>query len=145
MANPPKIFVSYSHKDRVWLDRLQEQFAPLARGALLDPWDDTRIAPGKNWREEIARALGEADVAVLLVTPSFLASDFIAQHEFQPLLEKKHVFWVAVSASVYGMTELERYQCANNPAKPLDGLSKAARNKALVEICKKILAASGSP
>jgi hypothetical protein len=46
MANPPKIFVSYSHKDKVWLDRLQEQFAPLARGALLIAWDDTQIAPG---------------------------------------------------------------------------------------------------
>ena len=142
MATPPKIFVSYSHKDKVWLDRLQEQFAPPARGALLVAWDDTQITPGAQWREKIARALDEADIAVLLVSPGFLASDFIAQHEFQPLLAKKRVFWVAVSASVYGMTELEQYQCANNPAKPLDGLSKAARNKALVEICEKILAAA---
>ena len=109
---------------------------------LLVAWDDTQITPGAQWREKIARALDEADIAVLLVSPGFLASDFIAQHEFQPLLAKKRVFWVAVSASVYGMTELEQYQCANNPAKPLDGLSKAARNKALVEICEKILAAA---
>ena len=33
LMTTPKIFVSYSRKDKDWLDRLQEQFAPLARGA----------------------------------------------------------------------------------------------------------------
>src|SRR5512135_1723984 len=134
MATPPKIFVSYSHKDKVWLDRLQEQFAPLARGALLVAWDDTKIAPGTKWREEIARAIDEADIAVLLVSPGFLASDFIAQHELKPLLGNKRVFWVAVRASVYGMTDIAQYQVVNDPAKPLESLHRADRSLALVEI-----------
>jgi hypothetical protein len=40
---------------------------------------------------------------------------------------------------------IEKYGCANDPKKPLDGLSKAARNKALVEICEKILKAVQDP
>ncbi len=144
MANPPKIFVSYSHKDKVWLDRLQEQFAPLARGALLVAWDDTQIAPGTKWREEIARAIDEADIAVLLVSSGFLASDFIDKHELKPLLAKKHVFWIAVSPSLYEMTEIAQYQAANDPAKPLASLKGAARTKALVETCKKILAVAAN-
>ena len=144
MANPPKIFVSYSHKEKVWLDRLQEQFKPLVRGALLVAWDDTKIVTGMQWREEIARAIDEADTAVLLVSPGFLASDFIAQHELKPLLKKKRVFWIAVKHSIYEATDIGQYQCANDPAKPLASLKGDDRNKAWVEICKKILAASES-
>ena len=145
MATVPKIFISYSHKDGVWLDRLQEQFAPLARNALLNAWDDSRIKPGTIWRDEIAKAIADADVAVLLVTPGFLASEFIANNELEPLLAKKHVFWIAVRHSNYEQTEIADYQSANDPAKPLASLRGDARNKALVEICKKILAAVQNP
>jgi len=145
MANPPKIFVSYSHKDKDWLVRLQEQFAPLARGTLLVAWNDTQIAPGTKWREEIARAIDEADISVLLVSPGFLASDFIAQHELKPLLAKERVFWIAVKHSNYARTDIGQYQCANDPARPLASLKGDTRNKAWVDICNKILAASANP
>ena len=79
------------------------------------------------------------------MSPGFLASDFIAQHELKPLLEKKRVFWIAVKHSNYAVTDIGQYQCANDPARPLAILRGDARNKAWVEICKKILAASGSP
>jgi internalin A len=145
MATAPNIFISYSHKDRVWLDRLREHFAPLARNALLNAWDDSRIKPGTNWRDEIAKALAEADIAVLLVTPAFLASDFIDKNELPPLLVKDHIFWIAVRHSNYEQTEIADYQSANDPAKPLASLSESDQDKVLVEICKKILAAVQNP
>ena len=145
MAKTPKIFISYCRKDSEWLERLQEQFAPLARSAQLDPWDDSRIKPGTNWRDEIARAIAEADVAVLLVTPGFLASDFIANNELDPLLAKDLVFWIAVKSSGYEQTVIGKLGCANDPKKPLASLRGDARNKVLVEICKKILAAVQVP
>ena len=70
-ATAPNIFISYCRKDSVWLERLQEQFAPLARDAQLNAWDDSMIKPGTNWRDEIAKAIADADIAVLLVTPRF--------------------------------------------------------------------------
>ena len=42
----PKVFISYSHKDEVWKDRLQSQLAVLERQDLLSVWDDRQIAAG---------------------------------------------------------------------------------------------------
>jgi hypothetical protein len=41
-----KVFVSYSHKDRAWLDRLGVFLKPLEREGKLDIWDDQRTIPG---------------------------------------------------------------------------------------------------
>ncbi|MEH2160299.1 MAG: COR domain-containing protein [Nostoc sp.] len=141
-----QVFISYSHQDQEWLTKLQKHLKPMIRNQKLLAWDDTKIQPGAKWREEIENALAAAKVAVLLVSPDFLASDFIADNELPPLLDAAEaegltIIWIPLSFSSYDETEIERYQSAHSPNQPLDSLESAQQNKAWVDICKKIKAA----
>lgn len=137
------VFISYSHKDATWLDELQTMLKPLVRNQALSVWDDTKIGAGQTWKEEIEAALSRAKVAVLLVTPNFLASDFIADNELPPLLAAAtsggtQIIWIPVKPSMYTETPLADYQAAYDPSKPLISLSEADRSAALVNICNTI-------
>ena len=56
----PTVFISYSHKDEEWKDRLVTQLSVLAKQGLLDVWDDRRIGAGDDWFKEIEEALNSA-------------------------------------------------------------------------------------
>ena len=40
----PAVFVSYSHRDREWKDRLVHHLVNLERGVPLDLWEESRFA-----------------------------------------------------------------------------------------------------
>src|ERR1043165_2720189 len=141
--NRDEVFISYSHDDDKWLRRLQTALKPLVRKNAIDVWSDDRIGAGQEWKAEITAALGRAKIAVLLVSQPFLASDFIADEEMPAILaaaeeEGLTIIWIPVTASLYEETEIQRYQAAHDPKRPLDSLSDAEVNRALVSITKKI-------
>lgn len=138
-----QVFISYSHKDKKWLEKLQTMLKPLMRNNTISVWDDTKIQTGDRWREEIEKALATANVAVLMVSANFLASDFIAKHELPPLLKAAKqqgltIIWVPVSFCLVGETEIKEYQAVHNPSQPLESLKGAKLNQILVKICQEI-------
>ena len=84
-----QIFISYSHEDEDWKDRLVTQLGVLQMEGAFSIWEDRQIAAGDDWYPEIENALNEASVAILLISANFLNSDFIVKHEVQRLLERR--------------------------------------------------------
>ncbi len=84
-----RIFISYSHKDEKWKDRLVKQLEVLQIKGDVEAWDDRRIKAGEDWYVEIQKALKHADAAVLLVSADFLTSGFILTEEVPTLLKQR--------------------------------------------------------
>lgn len=131
-VNKNKIFISYSHEDSEWLKIVQLHLKTIANTiGGIDVWDDTRIKTGDKWKKEIEEALQSAGVAILLVSPNFLASDFIANDELPPILRKAesegtHIFPIFVrqiSKAVFLRSKLKDFQFLNAPEQPLNGCS----------------------
>jgi len=82
-----QVFVSYSHQDDDWLRRFQQHVAVLVRQGAIDVWSDDRINAGAEWEAAIDKALTSSNVAVLLVSPAFMASAYIWDHEMPVIMK----------------------------------------------------------
>ena len=143
-----QVFISYSSHDDVWRARLEVHLRPLTRGGVT-VWSDKTIQPGVKWRDAISEALRVAKVAILLVTPDFLASDFIADHELPPLLEAARadgltILWVPVRASLFKETIINDFHAAIPSSRPLAMMPDAEVDEALVKVCETVKATLGS-
>jgi len=84
---PKKIFISYAHTDAEFKNQFVKFFAVQKRKGEVELWNDQEIAPGTEWKEAIIQNLKAADIIVLLLSPDFLASDFIWDEEL-PIVDK---------------------------------------------------------
>jgi TIR domain len=139
----PIIFISYSHRDRKWLNELDLHLKPLQRIGRLSIWDDTNIGVGKHWEDEIENALDSAKVAILLVSPYFMASDFIRQVELPKMLMKAALDGLVIKPLIISRSFFERDKDlskiqAFNYDKPLKSLTPAKRDELLTKFAEEI-------
>lgn len=129
------VFIGYHRKDRHYLERLKAHMARYERDKLLNVWDDLTVKPGMNYQEELEHALNNAKIAILLVSPDFIASDFIDGNVLPPLLQRAEkggavILPVILKPCVFEDTALQQFQPFNDPSKPLS--SKNANGKDMV-------------
>ncbi len=93
------LFISYSHKDEEWKDRVVGHLNILQQEGVLAIWNDRKIIVGDEWDPEIEAAINKADGAILLISINFLNSEYIRKKEIPCLLEKKEPCLVAPSFS----------------------------------------------
>jgi len=140
----PKVFISYSHQDEGWKDKLLAHLKVAAREDGFDLWDDRRIQPGADWRAEIEREIGEAGVAVLLISADFLNSDFIRTEEVRRFLERRakdglKVFPVIVRECLWKKVDwLAKLQLRPVDGKPLATWKGNALESKIVKIAAEI-------
>ncbi len=133
------VFISYSHKDKKWLDRVKVHLDPLERNHGVTIWQDSKLRGGDRWRAEIDRALATTRVAVLLISADFLASDFIAHHELPPLLKAAQragatILPLIISDSAFLDSELAAFQAINPTDQPLNTLNEGQIEQVLVQL-----------
>jgi hypothetical protein len=151
-----QVFISYSHQDKRFLDDLKKHLKPYLRKGTITAWSDEQIEPGSRWFDEIKAALAKTSVAVILVSPDFLDSDFIHEHELGPFLKEAEaggvkILWILIRDCAWKETPLKDYQAVVSPPdRPLASMTKANRDTAWRRVCEEIKRAAsqalnGSP
>lgn len=136
-----KIFISYSHEDLRWMALLEKHLSVLERSRNLE------IARGATALDFVSN-INTADVIVLLVSASFLASAFARAEQTQDLLKAAQdrglrILWIPVSHSLFEETPIGSLQALTDPSKPLSTLSGPELDETLVRIAQRIAEAAG--
>ncbi len=147
--NRDRVFVSYSHLDQEWRDKLRAVLAPDIRSDRIDYWDDRELEPGAPWLDHIIEGIARARVAVLLVSPNFLASRFIMEEELPRILKARDeagltILWLPLFGTFYGpqapesLKPITDLQAAGGHVRPLAELDAASQTAALLDLCRQI-------
>jgi hypothetical protein len=138
-----KIFISYSRKDHLWLEKLNVHLRPLFPDKDVTPWSDQEVEAGDRWHEVTLQAIDESCIAVLMVSPDFLASEYVMKIEIPRLIEAEHagtvkILWVPVRSSAVQDTAIGEYQAVSDPKYPLASLDEAVQDEVLVTIARAV-------
>ena len=157
-----KIFVSYSHKDEEWKQRFEEILKPaLINQADLEWWYDGEVEVSDDWHEKIQAALHQSDLYVCLVSPAFLASQYISHNELPEILRRREQKFAEIACLYLQDSLVDRNECAikvdlgdgadetrkltnyqglNSPELPIAGINgKEKQNAALNQAAHKLL------
>ena len=158
------VFISYAHADnesddpkKRWLDRFVTFLKPFVRQDDFTVCSDQDILIGDDWHEHIQTHLAGAKAAVLLVSPDFLASDYIASSELPVLLKQAadtglKTFPIIISPCSYSRTKfkypdpktgpdefmLSSIQSANPPSKTLVEMDEGEQNRVLTKVAEQL-------
>ncbi|MCP5107858.1 MAG: toll/interleukin-1 receptor domain-containing protein, partial [bacterium] len=89
MENTGNVFISYSHKDEKWKDRVMAHMEVLDAHRDFTLWNDRKISDGKDWFREIENALNSAQVVIMMISSNFLRSGFIKREELPRILTRR--------------------------------------------------------
>ena len=85
------MFVSYAHANQELAGRFVAQFKEYTRPSKAyhyNIWLDTDLLVGENWDQEIKKALDKCDLGLLLISASFIGSNYITSVELNLLKTK---------------------------------------------------------
>lgn len=88
-ATPLKLFLSYAKADAELKERLDNHLTALKRGNLIDVWSDEQVLAGHDWGEAAKTNIQEADIVLLLVSASFIASEHIWKSEVEKAMSRR--------------------------------------------------------
>lgn len=130
-----KVFISYSHEDRdKWLPLVKKFLTPLEKEGLII-WTDEKIKVGEEWMQDIKFQLRSSKVGLLIITQSFLNSEFIDKNELPPLIEARKEGMILIpllceNCSFKIDNRLNHLDARPKPLVALEEMNDAGKNKA---------------
>jgi hypothetical protein len=155
MSGAWKVFYSYAHEDSAVRNELAEFLAPLKHSGRIVEWHDRQIKPGVRWETEIFSNLDSADLIVLLVSKSFLGSNYCFGIEMERAMQRFKTgaavgVPVLIGPCLWKESRFSELQCLPRNGKPVS--SWPSRDEALAdiateisEIVKAVTPAKGAP
>lgn len=132
-------------EDVTLAEQLLRHLDILKRFSGVDVWSDTRIQAGDDARGEVERAIQQADVALLLLSADFFASDFLQEVEVPRLLERHRsgelrVIPVLLRSCVWEVHPwLSELPALPRHRKAIGSFSGDDRDRVLTEVVKEIV------
>ncbi len=93
---PVEVFYSCAEADARWLDQLASHLAALRNQGEIITWHRRQAEPGSDWRPDTAERLRSASLLLLLVSPAFLASEYLYRVELPQIMQRQHANGVHV-------------------------------------------------
>jgi hypothetical protein len=110
----------------------------------VEVWSDASIKVGESWDREIGRAISSAEVAILLLSADYFASDFIVSEEMPKLLESagrgETLLLPVVVSPVFidSGNPIWRYQFVNSSDRPLSTLTRTEQDQVFAQVAQVI-------
>jgi len=151
-----EVFISYKQNARVDKQRLDELRVFLKSLELdygITIWYDEMLRTGDEWKKEIRDHMFVARVAILMISPEFLASEFIRNEELPELLQaaindNALIIPVPIRQAQIEDTKIKckdgqeirlaDYQAVCDLKKPLQAMNPNERDKIYIKICEEI-------
>jgi tetratricopeptide (TPR) repeat protein len=142
------LFISYSHEDTAYKDEIVRELHHLNRLGKISLWDDSNIKYASEWKSEIKASLNHAAAAILLVSNSFLSSEFCQEEEIPQLLRRYQAEGVKIYPIIVHYSNWNLYEWLRNfqlgpkdskgRVKPLSALSLPKRKEFLSKLCEEL-------
>jgi hypothetical protein len=148
--NKVRVFISYCHADRdPWLSRLLVHLKPLTTAFGIEVFSDRSIDLGEEWFVKIQDALTCSQVAILLISADFLASDFINREELPTILKNAQERGLLIlpiivsSCSFMAHQTLLKFQVVN-PDAPLKEVTEGEQESTFRKVAERVAAIAGA-
>ena len=82
-----KVYISYAHEDRRHADRCRTALSHLVDDVRVE-LTERNLQPGEGWRSQIEQTIETSDAAIILLSPGYLGSSFLAETELPTLLRR---------------------------------------------------------
>ncbi|MFM9267283.1 hypothetical protein [Tychonema sp. BBK16] len=138
------IFIFYADKDnenidsnKRWLNRLLVHITPLNLQEKVSIWSVQEMAISKTWLQEI-------QVAVLLISPEFLASKYICNNEFPVIIKSviergAMILPIILRSCLLHKTSLNFLHDVNILNKPLNSIAEHEQDQVFLSVAERML------